>query len=62
MDIRIIKTERQHRKALAEVSRLVDLDPEPKSVEGGRLELLAKLVEDYEKARFPFDTPDPIEA
>ena len=62
MEIRIIKTERQYRKALSEVSRLVELDPEPKSAEGARLELLAKLVEDYEKDRFPFDKPDPIDA
>ncbi len=29
---------------------------------GARLELLAKLVEDYEKIRFPFEKPDPIDA
>jgi len=51
MEIRIIKTERRYRKALREVSRLVELDPEPKSAEGARLEFLAKLVEDYEPSK-----------
>lgn len=30
--------------------------------QGARLELLAKLVEDYEKDRFLFKKPDPIDA
>ena len=62
MDIRIIKTKQQYRRYLKEVDRLVSLDPDPRSAEGGRLELLAKLVEDYEKERFKFRRPDPVEA
>ena len=62
MDIRIIKTKQQYRRYLKEVDRLVPLDPDPRSVQGARLELLAKLVEDYEKERFSFRKPDPIEA
>ena len=62
MDIRIIKTKRQYRLYLEEVQRLVPLDPDPRSAEGARLELLAKLVEDYEKERFKFRKPDPVEA
>ena len=62
MDIRIIKTKQQYRRYLKEVDRLVALDPDPRSAQGARLELLAKLVEDYEKERFPFRKPDPIEA
>ena len=62
MEIRIIKTKQQYRRYLEEVDRLVALDPDPRSGEGGRLELLAKLVEDYEKERFRFRKPDPVEA
>jgi HTH-type transcriptional regulator / antitoxin HigA len=62
MDIRIIKTEQQYRRYLKEVQRLVPLDPDPRTSQGARLELLAKLVEDYEKERFKFAKPDPVEA
>ena len=62
MVIRIIKTKAQHRAALHEAVRLARLDPAPESSDGLRLELLAKLIEDYEKARFVFAKPDPIDA
>ena len=62
MDIRIIKTNEQYQRALDEVGRLAEIDPSLESAEGARLELLAKLVEDYEKERFLFKTPDPIDA
>jgi HTH-type transcriptional regulator/antitoxin HigA len=62
MELRIIKTEAQYREALAEVERLALSDPEPESTDGARLELIAKLVEDYEKTRFVFAKPDPIDA
>jgi HTH-type transcriptional regulator/antitoxin HigA len=62
MDIRIIKTKQQYRRYLKEVHRLVRLDPDPRTAQGARLELLAKLVEDYEKERFKFRKPDPVEA
>ena len=59
---RIIKTELQYRRALAEVERLAALDPAPESSEGSRLELLAMLVEMYERVRYAFARPDPIDA
>lgn len=62
MEPRIIKTDEQYRRFLAEVETLAVEDPEPDSEAGARLELLAKLVEDYEKARFPFEKPDPVDA
>lgn len=62
MDIRIIKSEDHYRKALEEVARLAGKDPARESGDGARLELLAKLVEDYEKERFAFNHPDPIDA
>ena len=62
MEPRIIKTEEQYHLYLAEVEGLAIQDPEPDSAEGARLELLAKLVEDYEKERFIFGKPDPVDA
>lgn len=58
----IIKTEEQYRQALAAVEQLASEDPPADSPAGARLELLAKLVEDYEKARYPFAQPDPVDA
>jgi len=62
MEPRIIKNEVQYRAALAEVERLAAGDPTSGSADGDRLELLAKLVEDYEKERFKFKRPNPVEA
>jgi hypothetical protein len=49
MDIRPLHTEDDYRAALAEVSALVDRDPERGTPEGDRLEILSILVEDYER-------------
>jgi len=62
MELRIIKTSEQHRRYLEEARRLAKGDPEPQTREGARLELLAKLIDDYERERFKFDKPDPIDA
>jgi len=62
MELRIIKNEAQHRRYLEEARRLAKADPAPESDDGARLELLAKLIDDYERERFRFRKPDPIEA
>lgn len=62
LEPRIIQTDEQLREFLAEVERFAAVDPDPESAQGLRLELLAKLVEDYEKARFAFAKPDPVDA
>lgn len=62
MELRIIKTQEQYHRYLDEARRLARRDPYPETPEGARLELLAKLVEDYEKERFKFRKPDPVEA
>ena len=59
---KIIKTEEQYRACLAEIDRLAADDPASGTPAGDHLELLAKLVEDYEKDRFKFKRPDPIAA
>lgn len=62
MEARIIRTPEEYKESLAEVERLIALDPEPGTHEAERLDVLAVLVETYEKQHFPFETPDPIEA
>ena len=62
LDIRVVKSPDQHRAYLRAIEDLAAADPEPDSPEGGRLELLAKLVEDYEKQHFVFNRPTPIDA
>jgi HTH-type transcriptional regulator/antitoxin HigA len=58
----VIKTDEQHRRDLEEARRLAKGDPEPESEDGARLELLAKLIDDYERERLTFRKPCPIEA
>lgn len=62
MEPRIIKSEEQYQQYLKQIEALALDDPPLDSPAGERLELLAKLVEDYEKARFEFARPDPIDA
>ncbi len=62
MDIKPIKTEADHEAALAEIERLMDLDPDTDTPEGDRLDVLATLLEAYEAKHFPIDPPDPIAA
>lgn len=62
MDIRPIRTKADYRRALREVSALVDLDPRPNSPEGERLDVLATLVEAWERKHYPIDAPDAVEA
>ena len=62
MEPRIIKNDEQYEHYLKEVERLTLDDPDAESPSGHRLELLAKLIEDYEKSHYRFRKPDPIEA
>jgi HTH-type transcriptional regulator/antitoxin HigA len=60
--IKVIKSTAEYETALAEIERLIDLDPKPKSAEAGQLELLTLLVENYEAKAFPKSLPDPVDA
>jgi HTH-type transcriptional regulator/antitoxin HigA len=62
MEPRIIKTDDQYRQYLQVVEDLAAKDPPLDSPDGARLELIAKLVEDYERTRYPFARPDPVDA
>jgi HTH-type transcriptional regulator/antitoxin HigA len=61
MELKILKTEIEHKTALQEAERLVALDPPTGTPDGERLALLALLIEDYEKRAYQFEALDPIE-
>lgn len=58
MELKPIRTEEERRAALAEIERLWEV-PE-QSPEADRLEVLALLVEAYEKTHYPIEAPDPV--
>jgi HTH-type transcriptional regulator/antitoxin HigA len=58
----IIHDDAQHAEALAALDRLLDLEPQPDTPEGDELQLLALVIETYEKRRWPIGLPDPVDA
>ncbi len=60
MDIKPIKSERDHEQALQRVESLWK-SPEG-SAESDELDVLATLIEAYEREHYPIDLPDPVEA
>jgi HTH-type transcriptional regulator/antitoxin HigA len=59
---RLISDDEGHASALAELDRLLDLDPRPDSPEADELQLLALVIEIYEQRRWPIPLPDPVDA
>lgn len=59
MEIRPIRSRRDYQEALREVEQLWEA-PE-KSPEANRLEVVALLIEDYERKHFPIEDPDPVD-
>lgn len=60
--IKVIKNKDEHTEALELIARLMENNPNPESADGEKLDLLAKLVEDYEKITIPESLPDPVDA
>lgn len=60
MDIKPVKTKRDHEAALKEIEQL--MGAKGNSPEGDRLDVLVTLVEAYEARHFPLELPDPVEA
>ena len=58
---KIIKSKEDYIKSLGFLDELMNKETLSKT-EQDRLELLAHLIEEYEKEKFPFSVPDPIEA
>ena len=60
MNIKLIKTESDYRKALSRLDEI--FDAAIGTEEGDEADILAILVDDYEKKHYPIESPDPIEA
>jgi len=56
MNIKPIKTDEDHRAALAEIERLMDAQLE--TPEGDRLDALTQLVEAWEEEHYPIGKPE----
>jgi HTH-type transcriptional regulator/antitoxin HigA len=65
MEIRVIKTAEQYEVACSRIYELMhqtEEPVEPDSPAGEEIELLAILIEKYERVHFPVAPPDPIAA
>lgn len=62
MNPRIIKTDNEYQDAINRAAILAMQDPAVGTHEAEQLELLALLIEDYERKHFNFDVPDPVSA
>jgi HTH-type transcriptional regulator / antitoxin HigA len=60
MEIKPIKSSRDHRRALKEIEGL--MEAKRNTADGDRLDVLVTLVEAWEAKHYPIDLPDPIEA
>ena len=60
IEINPIKPEADYEAALKEIYALFEAEPD--TPESDRLDVLATLVEAYEKKHYPIGPPDPIEA
>ena len=58
--IRPVRTEADHKAALARIDEL--MDAQPGTPEADELDVLATLVERYEEHQFPIGIPDPVQA
>ena len=59
MELKLIRTKKDYRAALAEVDRLWDAPAN--SLAADQLDVLALLIEQYEREHFPIADPDPID-
>jgi HTH-type transcriptional regulator/antitoxin HigA len=60
--IRPIRSEADYDTALADIEHYFDKEPKLGTPEADRFDLLALVIEDYEKKRWPIDPPDPVTA
>lgn len=60
VDIKPIRTKANYRAALREIESLMSAKANTR--EGDRLDILVTLVEAYERAHFPMDLPDAVDA
>ena len=57
-----LRTEADYDAALEEIERYFDKEPKPGTPEADRFDLLALVIEDYERKNWPIEPPDAIDA
>lgn len=62
MSIKPIRTEADYDAALTDVEKYFDRPPAPGSAAADRFDVLATLIEAYERERWPIDSPKPVDA
>jgi HTH-type transcriptional regulator/antitoxin HigA len=60
--IRPLRSEADYEAALDEIERYFEREPKPGTPEADRFDLLALVIEDYERKRWPIEPPHPIDA
>lgn len=60
--IRPLRSEADYDAALNEIERYFEKEPKPGTPEADRFDLLALIIEDYERRRWPIEAPDTIDA
>ena len=60
--IRPLRTEADYDRALAEIEPFFANEPEPGTPEADAFDLLALVIQDYERRHWPIDPPDPVDA
>jgi len=62
MNVKIIKSKEDYAAAMTRLSTLMSLDPKANTKEENELELLALVIEAYERQTVPPASPDPVDA
>lgn len=60
--IRPIRSEAEYDAALREIEHYFDKEPKPGSPESDRFDMLALVIGDYEKKRWPIEAPNAIKS
>ena len=60
--IRPLRTEADYDEALEEIERYFENEPKPGTPVADRFDLLALIIEDYERKRWPIEPPETIDA
>lgn len=62
LDIKPLKTEADYDRALQEIERYFDHEPEAGTPEADRFDMLALVIGDYEAKRWPIEPPEAPDA
>jgi len=60
--IRPLRDEADYDRALAQIEHYFENEPERGTPEADAFDLLALVIEDYERRHWPIDPPDPVDA